>query len=235
MQLLCVFLIFVMVFVAIFRPQKRALPEEKSERSRISKQAPGQQEARIEKRILSQPEVLKLLIPFSGSTISEVFYGLVNYQGESAYDFGDFHLVDKAILIKFSNGEWLNWVWEEQGLAGPEIQIKKGDERQALQDGFTQLLRVDQHPFWAKLKQHPVLKIQPIFPFAQIKDSAVSDLIFVFPDQDMTFSAIAEPEPELLPDLSELTFEPDWTFITLEDVYMKTHHRGRYTIPTTLE
>jgi len=171
----------------------------------------------------------KKIHTFKGNQIEYIFYAIVNYQ-EKSYDFGRFHLCDQAVLIKFSNGKWLNWVWVEKGFNGcPEINLSFKDLRPELNDEFTKIINVTETKEWVNIKGLVLTNIiYKSFQNAK-KELFLSDLIFKFTDKSVTICAIDEPDQNILPNIKNLSFLPNWTIIIFDESMLKEFKRGEYT------
>ena len=160
-----------------------------------------------------------------GEIIEQVFYAIVNYQ-ERPYYFDGFHLCDQAVLIKLSNGKWLNWVWVEQGFSrNPEINITMLDIRNKLVDEFTTVKDVSESSGWKALigKEIHSIKFKII---DMVESKQISDLKFTINNKDVSICAIAEPDPYKLPKIEGLPFSTDGTIIIFNEEILKEHNRA---------
>ena len=159
-----------------------------------------------------------------GQIIEQVFYAIVNYQ-ERPYYFDGFHLCDQAVLIKLSNGKWLNWVWVEQGFSeNPEINITMLDIRNKLVDEYTTVKDVSDSSEWKALIGKEIHSIK--FKIIDIDETKkISDLKFTINNKDVSICAIDEPDPYKLPKIEGLPFSMNWTIIVFNEEILKEHNR----------
>ncbi|PTX63997.1 hypothetical protein C8N46_101607 [Kordia periserrulae] len=177
-----------------------------------------------------------------GQTIEKVFYVLANYS-DNSYTYEGFHLCDEAVLIQLSKNQWISWVWlEDDPTSGYSYHLYYDDARIAIEErennGITFLKQIDQYTSssrsiwsdetnssaWKKFIGQKIEDIQ--FVTKKIDDiSFVSDVILNFKNESVRIIAIEEPDPELLPEIENLNFDPIWTMIVFNDEILKKHNR----------
>lgn len=177
-----------------------------------------------------------------GQTIEQVQYVAANYL-DRPYEYNGFHLNDTAICIRLSNEQWINWVWLEDD---PTVEycyhLYYEDARDAIntreEEGITFLKRsglytpeshskgidVSRSNHW---KEFIGQKIEDI-DFLTTKIDGIpflSDLILSFKEKTVHILACEEPEPEILPEIENLNFDPIWTMVVFDDAILKKHNR----------
>lgn len=159
-----------------------------------------------------------------GQQIDQVFYGIVNYQ-ERPYHFDGFHLCDQAVLIKLANGEWLNWVWVEEGFYQPsEINITTLDVRDKLVDDYSEVTNVSESNEWKELIGKKIDSIE--FKTVAINGNKhISDLKLTIENKHVSICAIDEPDPFKLPKLEGMPYSANWTIVVFDDKIIKEHNR----------
>jgi len=156
---------------------------------------------------------LKVLSSFKDVYLEEVYYVIVNYtEREFAYE--KFHLCDVGILLKFSNGKWLNWIWEENGIHGtPEYRLSFVDKQKDLKDSFTQFHEVSDTDAWKNVNGTKLTDVSCIFEKTGKDQEYLSKMILQFDSFVFTICSVEEPDPYTLPNIDTLAFAPDWTVI----------------------
>jgi len=159
-----------------------------------------------------------------GQKIDQVYYGIVNYQ-ERPYHFDGFHLCDQAVLIKLSNGKWLNWVWVEEGYyQTSEINISTLDIRNKLLDEYTEVKNVSESNEWKNLVGKRIDSIK--FKTVEINGNKhISDLKLTIDNKHVSICAIDEPDPFKLPKLGGMPYSANWTIVVFDDKILEEHNR----------
>lgn len=159
-----------------------------------------------------------------GLKVNEVFYGIVNYQ-ERPYHYKGFDLCDQAVLMKLSNGRWINWVWVEEGFYQTgEINITTMDIRDKLKDKFTEIINVSESEEWKYLIGKDIDSVQ--FKTININgNNHLSDLKLTIDKRNVTICAINEPDPYKLPNIDGLPYSANWTIVVFDDKILEKHNR----------
>ncbi|MFK7749348.1 MAG: hypothetical protein AB8B65_13210 [Kordia sp.] len=177
-----------------------------------------------------------------GQTIEQVQYVISDYK-ERPYQYDGFHLIDTAICIRLSNEQWINWVWLEDD---PTVEycyhLYYEDARDAInnreQEGIDFLVRSglytpDSHSKGIDVstsddwKEFIGQKIEDINFLTQKIDGIpfLSDVILSFKHKTVRIIAMDEPEPDALPEITSIDFDPVWTMVVFNDAILKTHNR----------
>ncbi len=160
-----------------------------------------------------------------GQRIEKVYYGIVNYTN-GVPEFDGFHLCDQAVLIKLSNGKWLNWVWVEEGFYQTgEINISTSDIQNKLNlDNYTKLVDVSEFIEWKRFVGRKIDSIQ--FKTIDINgNNHISDIRLTVGNNHVSICAIEEPDPDKLPKLDGLPYSPSWTIIVFDDKILEKYSR----------
>ncbi len=153
-----------------------------------------------------------------GAKINRAFYALVN-DPEDSFDFEQFDLGDKAVLIELDNGAWINWIWEEEGHIGPEFRVSSVDERARLMDGFTQIVEVTRTYKWLKIRNQVLQEVELRKRKLPGGAELLSDMRLHFEkNQVISICGVEEPKRDQLESWSELPFDTDWTMILFDDL-----------------
>mgnify|MGYP000542205594 FL=1 len=158
---------------------------------------------------------------YIGSVIERVWYALPNYpDGNNLFD--KFHLADMAVLIEFSNGKRLNWLWLEETMA---YHISTKDIWTILDKNFTDCLEeVSGSPGWQQLIGNKVINISFLFN-DNIPPERLSDLRIETETGMAQICATEEPVLNELSELDELPVSNDWTVVVFDDDLLKLHNR----------
>lgn len=153
------------------------------------------------------------LASFTGERIIEVYYVLVNYP-QNPFSEESYHHCDKGVLIKFSGGKWLNWIWVENGIHDtPEIRLSFMDERETLQDRFTTIKKVSNTDMWREVWAKHIEQITCEFEELDKNQEYLSKLSLRFGGFDIKICSTEEPDPVYFTNLDAVRFAPEWTLI----------------------
>lgn len=156
---------------------------------------------------------LKVLSSFKDVYLEEVYYVIVNYT-ERDFAYENFHLCDVGVLLKFSDGRWINWIWEEEGIHGtPEYQLSFTDKRGELKDFLTPFHKVSDTKAWKKVSETKLTEVSCTFEETGKEKGYLSKMILQFDSFVFTICSIEEPDPYNFPDIEPPVFAPDWTII----------------------
>ncbi len=171
----------------------------------------------------------KILSLFTGKTLHQVFYAESNYTDRD-FDFGGFHLCDQAVLLRFSDGSWLNWIWIEEGKNGsPEYVLQAGDMRELLlEDEYTVLHDAHHSPAWKELMDHAFSDFGIRYLEKEDGNSFLLDITLYLGEKSVTIASIAEPQPDVLPELRQMNEEIGWTAIVFDLEILKKFQRGPF-------
>ncbi|MGH1385452.1 hypothetical protein [Kordia sp.] len=177
-----------------------------------------------------------------GQTIEKVHYVIANYPNRP-HESNGFHLVDEAVLIQLSNEQWISWVWLDDD---PTVfycyHLYFDDAKKAIKNREEAVLTFlkrsgrytpDSHSKWVDAstsdgwKEFIGQQIEDIhFLMQKIDDIPfLSDVILSFKDKTVRILAIEEPDPEALPEIENLNFDPIYTMIAFDDAILKKHNR----------
>ncbi|MEM6686152.1 MAG: hypothetical protein AAF617_10240 [Bacteroidota bacterium] len=177
-----------------------------------------------------------------GQTIEKVFYVVADYK-DRPFQYEGFHLNDEAICIQLSNQQWISWVWlEDDPTVAYCYHLYYENARSAIEkreqegiaflkrsglytpDSHSKWLEVTETDAWKKFIGQPIEDVQ--FRTTKIDEiSFVSDLIIHVKNAKVRIIAFEEPEPDVLPEIENLNFDPVWTMVVFDDTILKQHNR----------
>ena len=171
------------------------------------------------------PSPEKIIQAAKATYLDEVYYALANYPEPRAHN--GFHDVDVAVLIKCTQGQWINWVWREEGRYGePEYTLSSGDIRAELEDEFLKIVKVSNLPAWRPFLDKVIRNIEVKHAEGPNGELLLADLLLQFEDQSVHIFSTEEPDPYLLPELSSLDFSTDWSLVVFEENLLEKHERN---------
>ncbi|MEM6805665.1 MAG: hypothetical protein AAF696_29980 [Bacteroidota bacterium] len=171
------------------------------------------------------PSAEKIIENVKGRYLDEVYYALANYPEPREHK--GFHDVDVAVLIKCTQGQWLNWLWREDGRYGiPEYILSEGDIQEKLEDEVIQLVKVSNLPAWRPLLDKRIQDLKVKYFEGPQGEKILADLILQFDQKSVSICSTDEPAPSLLPELSSLDFATDWSLVIFEENLLTKHGRN---------
>ncbi len=214
MKIAVICLLLVLILIYLFIPQKEDLPTQI-----LSKQAPPTPCG--DRTVWKQR-----LPPFIQKKIQSVYYAIVNYQ-DRPYAYRGFHTCDKGILIEFTDGKWLNWVWEEEGAYGqPEMQLSFEDMREAISDDLTEIVEVGETDAWKPFMGKPLSYLSANLHHSANEETYLSELDLTFGKKRVVICATEEPDPYHLPQLNGLPYGQDWMVVVFDEEILKKNRGG---------
>lgn len=166
--------------------------------------------------VLDEQVTGELKASLKGKVVNDILYVKTNYP-DRPLAFDGFHLSDTAILIKFSDNTWLNWVWTDDGFYGRvEFNISLIDVTEILGDEFTKVIGAVDFKEWKGIADKTVKKVD--VGFSEINgETFLSSLQLTFNTQTVSILAIEEPDPYALPELRDLRLGNDWTIVVFDE------------------
>lgn len=179
------------------------------------------------RKLTVKPPVKHMLSLAKGGKLVQVYYVLANYPYSPKCEI--LHIFDLAIMMQFSNGLWINWIFEEVGEVGPEFQLTFRDMRQELKaEALFKFENVTDSEEWKPLIGMTLSQASPIYSNYDHGAPWLTDLVLQFGEKDITICAIPEPEPALLPEIEDFSLSNDWAVVVFDQELMKKHGRGKY-------
>lgn len=180
------------------------------------------------RKLTVRPPVKHMLSLAEGGQLEQVYYVLANYPYNTP-KFDAFHIFDLAILMQFSNGLWINWIFEEFGEVGPEFQLTFRDMRQELKaESLFRFENVTDAEEWKPLIGMTLSQASPIYSSYDHGAPRLTDLVLQFGEKEVTICAIPEPDPERLPEIEDFSLSNDWAVVVFDQELMREHGRGKY-------
>lgn len=221
MKILALVIIFLMLIIHLIRPEQKQAQQKEQKKP---KPAPPEKPVSIEKPaptpitqkakpIDEKPTYHASLTTLLSEQVQAVYYILVN-DPYSKINFPTYDTPDQAVLISFSNGKWLNWVWREEGLhEKPEFYLSFSDERKVLTDSFARCVEVSNKGHWkpliGKLLQGFHLELKEITK----EETYLSELHLSLSNGKVVLRAIEEPPVSGEVDPGTLPFANDWILV----------------------
>lgn len=227
MNLLIVAIFLVMVMVWVYQrttPTPDPVPDPPRQRVLISDQLP-RPSSPPPRKLTVEPPVSYMLSLVKGGQLTKVQYVLANYiYGAPKYE--AFHVFDFAILMQFSNGLWINWIFEE---IGPEFKLTFRDmQKEMREEHYFKLEDVSHSPEWKPYIGTTLTEASPVYFTCDHGAKWLTDLVLKFGDEEVTICAIPEPEPTLLPEIEDFSLSNDWAVVVFDQNLMKKYGRGKY-------
>lgn len=230
MNLLIVAIFLVMVMVWVYQrttPTPDPVPDPPRQRVLISDQLP-RPSSPPPRKLTVKPPVSYMLSLVKGGQLTKVQYVLANYiYGAPKYE--AFHMFDFAILMQFSNGLWINWIFEEVGEVGPEFQLTFRDmQKEMQQESLFKLEDASYTPEWKPYIGATLTEAFPVYSTYDHGAKWLTDLVLKLGDEEVTICAIPEPTPERLPEIDDFSISNDWAIVVFDQELVRQHGRGKY-------
>lgn len=140
-------------------------------------------------------------------------YGETNYPLRTPF-YPGFHLVDTFISIELSNEQWLSFMWDEDH--GLKIELGAFPHSHAHDD--VRLVEAENSLSWFPFRHSQLKSLDIQQNYSSILDQQViSNVRLSFDKGDVWIIMAEEPNPDMLPQLTQLTFdELGWLYIVFE-------------------